>query len=72
MRDQIHASPNFGKIETLESGSAGAEGFAKFVLELGTFGGSQRAGTPLLLWAGLYLYLVLVLAAVRAFSVRDL
>jgi Cu-processing system permease protein len=46
-------------------------GFAKFVLELGPFGGSHRAGTPLLVWSGLYLVLVLA-AAVRAFSVRDL
>jgi ABC-type transport system involved in multi-copper enzyme maturation permease subunit len=46
-------------------------GFAKFVLELGPFGGSHRAGTPLLIWSALYLLLVLA-AAVRAFSVRDL
>ncbi len=46
-------------------------GFAKFVLELGPFGGSHRAGTTLLLWSGVYLVLVLA-AAVRAFSVRDL
>jgi ABC-type transport system involved in multi-copper enzyme maturation permease subunit len=46
-------------------------GFAKFVLELGPFGGSHRAGTPLLAWSALYLVLVLA-AAVRAFSVRDL
>jgi ABC-type transport system involved in multi-copper enzyme maturation permease subunit len=46
-------------------------GFAKFVLELGPFGGSHRAGTPLLVWSALYLVLVLA-AAVRAFSVRDL
>jgi ABC-type transport system involved in multi-copper enzyme maturation permease subunit len=46
-------------------------GFTKFVLELGPFGGSHRAGTPLLVWSALYLVLVLG-AAVRAFSVRDL
>jgi Cu-processing system permease protein len=46
-------------------------GFAKFVLELGPFGGSHRAGTPLLVWAVLYLVLILV-AAVAAFSRRDL
>lgn len=46
-------------------------GFAKFVLELGPFGGSRRAGGPLLLWAALYLLLVLA-AALAAFSRRDL
>jgi Cu-processing system permease protein len=46
-------------------------GFTKFVLELGPFGGSHRAGTPLLLWSALYLALVLAVS-VRAFSVRDL
>jgi ABC-2 type transport system permease protein len=46
-------------------------GFARFVLELGPFGGSHRAGTGLLVWAGMYLVLVLV-AAVAAFSRRDL
>ncbi|MDX6477031.1 MAG: type transport system permease protein [Gaiellaceae bacterium] len=46
-------------------------GFAKFVLQLGPFGGSHQAGTPLLVWAVAYLLLVLG-AAVAAFSVRDL
>jgi ABC-type transport system involved in multi-copper enzyme maturation permease subunit len=46
-------------------------GFTKFVLELGPFGGSHRAGTPLLVWSAFYLVLVLA-AAVRAFSLRDL
>ena len=46
-------------------------GFTKFVLELGPFGGSHRAGTPLLVWSALYLVLVLA-AAVRGFSIRDL
>ena len=46
-------------------------GFAKFVLQLGPFGGSHRAGTPLLVWAAVYLLLVLG-AAVAAFSARDL
>ena len=46
-------------------------GFARFVLELGPFGGSHRAGTGLLVWSGFYLVLVLV-AAVVAFSRRDL
>jgi Cu-processing system permease protein len=46
-------------------------GFAKFVLELGPFGGSHRAGAPLLVWSLLYLVLVLA-AAVTAFSRRDL
>jgi ABC-type transport system involved in multi-copper enzyme maturation permease subunit len=46
-------------------------GFAKFVLELGPFGGSHRAGAPLLLWSAAYLALVLGLA-VAAFSRRDL
>ena len=46
-------------------------GFTKFVLQLGPFGGSHRAGTPLLLWAVVYLVLV-VAAALAAFSRRDL
>jgi hypothetical protein len=46
-------------------------GFAKFVLQLGPFGGSHRAGAPLLVWSALYLVLVLA-AAVTAFSRRDL
>jgi Cu-processing system permease protein len=46
-------------------------GFAKFVLELGPFGGSHRAGTPLLLWALAYLVLVGAVA-LAAFSRRDL
>jgi ABC-type transport system involved in multi-copper enzyme maturation permease subunit len=47
------------------------KGFTKFVLELGPFGGSHRAGTPLLVWSALYLVLVLA-AAVTAFRRRDL
>jgi ABC-type transport system involved in multi-copper enzyme maturation permease subunit len=46
-------------------------GFAKFVLQLGPFGGSHRAGTPLLVWSAVFLLLVLG-AAVAAFSARDL
>jgi Cu-processing system permease protein len=46
-------------------------GFAKFILQLGPFGGSHRAGTPLLVWSALYLVLVLA-AAVVAFARRDL
>jgi len=46
-------------------------GFAKYVLELGPFGGSHRAGAPLLLWAGAYLVAVGALA-LAAFSRRDL
>jgi Cu-processing system permease protein len=46
-------------------------GFTKFVLQLGPFGGSHRAGTPLLVWSALYLVLVLG-AAVAAFGRRDL
>jgi ABC-type transport system involved in multi-copper enzyme maturation permease subunit len=46
-------------------------GFTKFVLQLGPFGGSHKAGTPLLLWAVVYLVLV-VAAALAAFSRRDL
>jgi Cu-processing system permease protein len=46
-------------------------GFTKFVLQLGPFGGSHRAGTPLLFWSALYLVLVLG-AAIAAFARRDL
>jgi Cu-processing system permease protein len=46
-------------------------GFAKFVLQLGPFGGSHRAGAPLLLWSAVYLALVLAVA-VGAFARRDL
>ncbi|MDP9285223.1 MAG: ABC transporter permease subunit [Actinomycetota bacterium] len=46
-------------------------GFTKFVLQLGPFGGSHKAGTPLLLWTVVYLALV-VAAALAAFSRRDL
>ncbi len=46
-------------------------GFTKFVLQLGPFGGSHRAGTPLLVWSAFYLMLVLA-AAVAAFRRRDL
>jgi len=46
-------------------------GFAEYVLKLGPFGGSHQAGTPLLTWSVVYLLLVLA-AAVVAFSVRDL
>jgi Cu-processing system permease protein len=51
--------------------TADTSGFAKFVLELGPFGGSHRAGTPLLVWSAFYLVLVLA-AAVTAFKRRDL
>jgi Cu-processing system permease protein len=46
-------------------------GFTKFVLQLGPFGGSHKAGSSLLLWAAVYLLLV-VAAALAAFSRRDL
>jgi ABC-type transport system involved in multi-copper enzyme maturation permease subunit len=46
-------------------------GFAKFVLQLGPFGGSHAAGRPLLLWTVVYLALVGALA-LAAFSRRDL
>jgi ABC-type transport system involved in multi-copper enzyme maturation permease subunit len=46
-------------------------GFAKFVLQLGPFGGSHHAGTPLLVWAAAYLVVVLGIA-VAVFSARDL
>ena len=46
-------------------------GFAGFVLRLGPFGGSHQAGARLLVWAGVYLCLVLALA-LTAFSRRDL
>jgi Cu-processing system permease protein len=46
-------------------------GFAKFILQLGPFGGSHRAGTPLLMWSVLYLVLILA-ASVAAFRRRDL
>jgi ABC-type transport system involved in multi-copper enzyme maturation permease subunit len=46
-------------------------GFAKFVLELGPFGGSHRAGAPLLLWAVAYVLIIGALALL-AFSRRDL
>jgi Cu-processing system permease protein len=51
--------------------TAETHGFAKFVLQLGPFGGSHRAGAPLLLWAGAYVLIVGALA-VAAFSRRDL
>jgi Cu-processing system permease protein len=46
-------------------------GFARFVLQLGPFGGSHQAGAPLLVWSAVFLLLVLG-AAVAAFSTRDL
>jgi Cu-processing system permease protein len=46
-------------------------GFAKFVLELGPFGGSRPASGAVLLWSGAYLLLVLGVA-LAAFSRRDL
>jgi Cu-processing system permease protein len=51
--------------------TADTTGFAEFVLTLGPFGGSHRAGAPLLLWAAAYLVLVGA-AALAAFSARDL
>ena len=51
--------------------TADTHGFAKFVLQLGPFGGSHRAGTTLLVWSAVYLVLV-VAAAVAAFKRRDL
>ncbi len=46
-------------------------GFTRFVLQLGPFGGSQRAGASLLAWACAYLALLAALA-LAAFSRRDL
>ena len=46
-------------------------GFAKFVLQLGPFGGSHAAGTTLLVWSVVFLLLVLG-AAVAGFATRDL
>jgi ABC-type transport system involved in multi-copper enzyme maturation permease subunit len=46
-------------------------GFARYVLELGPFGGSHRAGTPLLVWTAAYMGIV-GLVALAAFSRRDL
>jgi Cu-processing system permease protein len=46
-------------------------GFAKFVLELGPFGGSQAASGGLLVWAAAYVALIL-LATVALFARRDL
>jgi Cu-processing system permease protein len=57
--------------DSLHRLTADTQGFTKFVLQLGPFGGSHRAGTPLLIWSVIFLGLVLA-AAVRAFSVRDL
>jgi ABC-type transport system involved in multi-copper enzyme maturation permease subunit len=51
--------------------TADTRGFARFVLQLGPFGGSHRAGGPLLLWAGAYVLIVGALALL-AFSRRDL
>jgi Cu-processing system permease protein len=46
-------------------------GFARYVLELGPFGGSHHAGTPLLVWSAAYLA-VIGLVALAAFARRDL
>jgi Cu-processing system permease protein len=46
-------------------------GFTRFVLELGPFGGSRQAGTQLIVWAGVYLAIVGLVAAL-AFRRRDL
>jgi Cu-processing system permease protein len=51
--------------------TADTRGFARFVLQLGPFGGSHRAGAPLLLWAAAYVLIVGALALL-AFSRRDL
>lgn len=51
--------------------TADTHGFAKFVLQLGPFGGSRAAGGAMLVWAAAYLVLVLGAAGV-AFSKRDL
>jgi Cu-processing system permease protein len=51
--------------------TADTHGFARFVLQLGPFGGSHRAGAPLLLWAAAYVLIVGALALL-AFSRRDL
>jgi Cu-processing system permease protein len=46
-------------------------GFERFVLELGPFGGSSKAGGGLLLWSGVFLLGTVAVAAL-AFSRRDL
>jgi Cu-processing system permease protein len=46
-------------------------GFARYVLQLGPFGGSHRAGGALLLWSAAYVLIVGALALL-AFSRRDL
>jgi Cu-processing system permease protein len=51
--------------------TADTHGFARFVLQLGPFGGSHRAGGALLLWAAAYVLIVGALALL-AFSRRDL
>jgi ABC-type transport system involved in multi-copper enzyme maturation permease subunit len=51
--------------------TADTHGFARFVLQLGPFGGSHRAGGALLLWAAAYVLIVGALGLV-AFSRRDL
>jgi ABC-type transport system involved in multi-copper enzyme maturation permease subunit len=57
--------------DSLHRLTADTSGFARFVLQLGPFGGSHRADTSLLLWAAIYLVLVGALA-LAAFSRRDL
>ena len=57
--------------DSLHRLTADTSGFARFVLQLGPFGGSHRAGASLLLWAAIYLLLVGALA-LAAFSRRDL
>jgi hypothetical protein len=51
--------------------TADTRGFAGFVLRLGPFGGSHRAGAHVLAWAVVYLALVTA-AAAAAFARRDL
>ena len=72
----LTASANFREVDALYEDSlhrltADTSGFARFVLQLGPFGGSHRAGASLLLWAAIYLLLVGALA-LAAFSRRDL
>jgi ABC-type transport system involved in multi-copper enzyme maturation permease subunit len=51
--------------------TADTAGFTRYVLQLGPFGGSHRAGTTLLVWAVAYLAIVGA-AALVTFSRRDL
>ncbi len=57
--------------DSLRAITSGTTGFARFALELGPFGGSERGGVSLRLWAVAYLLLVGA-AALAAFARKDL